>query len=300
MGAHPGRLDAASLPGPVEPQIRAAYRHCASITRESQSTFAAAFWMLPRPRRRALHAVYAFCRMADDIADDEDLQGDRGALLEHWRQELEDAFRGSSQSPVGIALGDAARRYDLSEQDFRDLLRGIESDLRGEDFRSFSELERYCYRVAGTVGRVLVGILGCGDSASLAYAEAMGTAVQLTNVLRDVRQDAQNGRIYLALEDMERMGVRRKDLEDPQPSEALRMLLAQYAERARIHYERAESLLPGAQRRRLRSAQAMGGIYRALLEALVTRGFSDLSQPVRLSRGKRVWIAASTWVGGGR
>ena len=253
--------------------------------------------MLPSPRRKALRAVYAFCRLADDIADDEDLQGDRGALLARWRDELERAFRGTARSPVGIALADAARRYELSEEDFQDLLRGIESDLRGEDFRTFSELERYCYRVAGTVGRVLVGILGCRDADSLAYAEAMGTAVQLTNVLRDVREDAKRGRVYLALEDMQRMGVVRKDLAQPEADEALRMLLGQYAERTRMRYERAEAMLPAQQRRRLRSAQAMGRIYRALLEASTLRGFSNLSEPVRLSARRRLWIAASVWLG---
>lgn len=294
------RLGATSLPERANPQLRAAYRHCASITRRSGSNFAAAFWILPRPRRKALHAVYAFCRLADDIADDAELQGDRAALLRRWRGELESSFRGAARSPVGIALTDAARRYQLSERDFQDLLQGIESDLRGEDFRSFAELERYCYRVAGTVGRVLVRILGCGDAASLAYGEAMGTAVQLTNVLRDVHADAESGRIYLAVEDMERMGVVRKDLEKPEPDEALRMLLAQYAERARIHYERAEALLPAQQRRNLRGAEAMGRIYRALLEAALLRGFSNLAEPVRLSPTRRFRIAAAVWIRGWR
>lgn len=297
MRAGTQRLEATSLPAGAIPDLRDAYQQCAAVTRRSGSNFAAAFWMLPRPRRRALHAVYAFCRLADDIADDAHLRGDRDALLAHWRSELESAFRGAARSPVGIALADAARRYELAEQDFQDLLRGIESDLRGEDFRSFPELERYCDRVAGTVGRVLVRILGCGDAASLAYATTMGTAVQLTNVLRDVREDALAGRVYLAREDMERMGVVRKDLENPEPDEALRMLLAQYAERARIHYERAEAMLPARQRRRLRGARAMGRIYRALLQAVVARGFSNLAEPVRLSSGRRSWIAISVWFG---
>jgi len=279
------------------PQTRASYRHCASVTRRSGSNFASAFWLLPRPRRQALYAVYAFCRLADDIADDVEVVGDRQELLERWRGELEAAFRGVPNTPVGVALADSARRYELCEGDFQDLLRGIESDLRGEDFRNSAELERYCYQVAGTVGRVLVRILGCGDPASLAYAEAMGTAVQLTNILRDVWEDAKNGRIYLALEDMDRMGVVRKDLEEPVAHEALRLLLAQYAERARIHYERADALLPAEQRWRLRGAQAMGRIYRVLLEELAHRGFANLAVPIRLSSARRMRIATAAWLG---
>jgi phytoene synthase len=180
---------------PLPADVRAAYRHCRDVTRRSGSSFAAAFWILPRERRRALHAIYAFCRLADDIADDPSLAGDRLALLTRWRAELEAAYRGKSEHPVGIALGDAVHRFQLPEQDFVELLRGVESDLRGEAMHTWDDLERYCDRVASTVGRLLVRVLGAQGPGAIEYATAMGVGVQLTNVLRDVGEDAASGRI---------------------------------------------------------------------------------------------------------
>lgn len=283
----------------MTPRLAAAYRHCEEVTRRSGSSFAAAFWMLPRPKRRALHAIYAFCRLADDIADDPAVEGDRGALLRRWREELEAAYRGKSEHPVGIALGDAAHRYRLPEGDFLELLRGVETDLTGETIETFEDLHRYCYRVASTVGLLLVRVLGYRNPQSLEYAVTMGIAVQLTNVLRDVGEDAASGRIYLAREDLERHRVAPESLGAEVMSEELRLLLALYAERARIFYERAEAVLPDEDRRNLRPAQAMGHIYRALLEELQRRGFPCLAGSVRLSSRRRLAIAAGTWLGWG-
>jgi phytoene synthase len=280
--------------------LRAAWRHCAGVVRRSDSSFAAAFWMFPRERRRALHAIYAFCRLADDIADDPALCGDRAALLARWTEELQAAYRGKSVHPVGVALGDAVHRYRLPEDVFLELLRGVETDLSGETIETWPELRRYCYRVASTVGLLLVRVLGSDGARTLAYAESLGVAVQLTNVLRDVGDDARAGRIYLAREEMTRFGVDAADLSADAPGENLRLLLALYAERARIHYDRAAALLPRAERRRLRPAEAMGRIYRVLLEELQGRGFPCTGAPLRLSRRRRLAIAAATWAGLGR
>ena len=279
------------------PEVEAAYAHCAQVTRAAGSSFAAAFWMLPRPRRQALHAIYAFCRLADDIADDPDVAGDRLRLLERWSDELSDAYRGKATHPVGVALGHAVERFALPEEIFQELLRGIETDLRGEPIDSFADLERYCYRVASTVGLLLVRVLEAGDPGALEYARSMGIAVQLTNILRDVGEDAVAGRIYLAREDLERLGVRPESLCEARMTEELRLLLALYAERARLYYERAAVALPEQDRRRLRPAEAMGHIYRALLDELHGRGFPCLEASLRLSRPRRLAIAASTWLG---
>jgi phytoene synthase len=281
--------------------LDAAYAHCEGVARRSGSSFAAAFWMLPRPRRRALHAIYAFCRLADDIADDPMLHGDRARLLERWREELGAAYCGRPATPVGVALGDAARRFQLPEPVFQDLLRGVESDLCGETVETWADLERYCYRVASTVGLLLVRVLEVRHPDSYAYARSMGIAVQLTNVLRDVGEDAAAGRIYLARDDLERLGVAPESLRATRPSDELRLLLALYAERARIYYERAAALVPEQDRRRLRPAEAMGRIYRALLDELQRRGFPCLTGALRLSQRRRVAIATATWLGvGGR
>jgi phytoene synthase len=277
--------------------VLAAYQHCEQVVRSSGSSFAAAFWMFSRPRRRALHAIYAFCRLADDIADDPEVSGDRHRLLERWREELRSAYRGKALHPVGLALGDAARRFQLPEEIFLDLLRGIESDLKGEAIETFDDLCRYCYRVASTVGLLIVQVLGCHHPRTRDYAVALGIAVQLTNVLRDVGQDASAGRIYLPRQDLERMDVDPGSLSGERESEELRLLMALYAERARIFYERAARLLPERDRRALRPAEAMGRIYRVLLEELRRRGFPCTQEPVRLSSSRRLAIAASVWLG---
>ena len=281
----------------LDARVLSAYEHCAEVTRRSGSSFASAFWMLPRPRRRAVHAVYAFCRLADDIADDPAVRGDRERLLERWRAELEAAYGGSPAHPIGVALGDAVRRFGLPRDVFLDLLRGIESDLRGEPMARFEDLRRYCYRVASTVGLLLVRVLDARHPRSLAYAEHMGIAVQLTNVLRDVGEDAAGGRIYLAREDLARFGVDEASLAHRQLTEPIRLLLALYAERARIEYEHAEALLPAEDRHALRPAEAMGRIYRRLLETMHQRGFPCLERPLRLSRPRRLAIAAGAWLG---
>lgn len=276
--------------------LRAAYAHCARVSRASGSSFLAAFWLFPRAQRRALHAIYAFCRMADDIADDACVRGDRVRLLERWRGVLDDAYLGRSEHPVGIALGDAALRFELPKRWFVDLLAGIEADLFGAPIEHFADLERYCYCVASTIGLLVVGVRGLQGEAARDYAIHMGIAVQLTNVLRDVGEDAAAGRIYLAREDLERMQVPPESLRRRERSEAQRLLFAVYAERARIRYERAEAALSPEARRLLRPVEAMGAIYRDLLDTLQARGFPCQGPALRLSRRRRVTVAARTWL----
>ena len=280
-----------------DPQIDAAYDHCAAISRASGSSFLAAFWMFPREQRLALHAIYAFCRLADDYADDENVKGDRQRLIDEWRRELEDAYLGKSTHPVGIALGHAAEQFQLRQEWFLDLLDGVESDLRGETIESFEDLERYCYCVASTIGLLVVAVRGMHGPAVQEYATNLGIAVQLTNVLRDVGEDARSGRIYLAREDLQRLGVRPEELAEREASGSVRLLLAVYAERARMRYERAQRLLPQELRRRARPAEAMGAIYRELLANLHAQGFPCLSRSLRLSKPRRLAIAAGVWLG---
>jgi phytoene synthase len=278
--------------------LLAAHAHCRAVTLRSGSSFAAAFWMFPKPKRQAVHAIYAFCRFADDVADDPSLLGNRALLLDRWRAELGAAYDGKPSHPVGIALADAVRRFDLPRGIFEELLAGVESDLERAPLETFEDVTRYCFRVASTVGILLVRLLGYQSPRALDYAEAMGIAVQLTNILRDVGEDAAAGRIYLAREDMHRFGVSRQSLvADPTPDE-LRVLLACYAERARLYYERAERLLPEEDRARLRPADAMGRIYRALLEEL--QRFPHTAPALRLSSARRLAITASVWLEGAR
>jgi phytoene synthase len=285
------------MPSEPEPSIAKAYRECAEITRRSGSSFASTFWMLPKPKRNALHAIYAFCRLADDIADDPEIAGDRTALLARWREELDDAFRGRAQHGVGVALSDAVERFRLPERVFLDLLAGVEFDLANGPIETFDDLQIYCYRVASTVGLLVVRILGFENPRSLEFAEALGIAVQLTNVLRDVGDDASTGRIYLPKDELERFGISTESILAGQMTAELQLLLSFNAKRAASYYERAEQLLPDEDRRALRPATAMGHIYRALLDELIQRNFPCFEQSVRLSKRRRVAIAAKVWIG---
>ncbi|MCH7643252.1 MAG: presqualene diphosphate synthase HpnD [Myxococcales bacterium] len=284
-------------PSEAEPNIAEAYRECAEITRRSGSSFASAFWMLPKPKRNALHAIYAFCRLADDIADDPEVAGDRTALLARWREELDGAYRGKAQHAVGVALSDAVERFRLPEGVFLDLLAGVEFDLADGPIETFDDLRLYCYRVASTVGLLVVRILGFKNPRSLEFAETLGIAVQLTNVLRDVGDDASTGRIYLPRDELERFGVSTGSVLAGHGTDALQPMLRFSAERAASYYERAEDLLPDEDRRSLRPATAMGRIYRALLDELIEREFPCFEQPLRLSKPRRIAIAAKVWMG---
>ncbi len=285
------------MPSKPEPSIAKAYRECAEITRRSGSSFASTFWMLPKPKRNALHAIYAFCRLADDIADDPEIAGNRTALLTRWREELDDAFRGKAQHAVGVALSDAVERFRLPERVFLDLLAGVEFDLANGPIETFDDLQLYCYRVASTVGLLVVRILGFENPRSLEFAETLGIAVQLTNVIRDVGDDASTGRIYLPKAELERFGVSTESILAGQMTAELQLMLSFNAKRAASYYERAEQLLPDEDRRALRPATAMGRIYRALLDELIERNFPCFEQPVRLSKSRRVVIAAKVWMG---
>jgi phytoene synthase len=282
----------------VDAELARAYAHCRRVVRRSGSSFAAAFWLLPAERRRALHAVYAFCRLADDIADEPAVKEDRSLLLARWREELDAAYLGKSTHPVGVALADAVHRYRLPQAVFEELLAGVRSDLRGEPIETFADLRRYCYRVASTVGILVCHLLERRDPHILQWAETLGVAVQLTNVLRDVGEDAARGRIYLPSEDLARFGVAPEELRPGAgpPPERVRLLLANLAEIARLHFERADALLDESERRSLRPARAMGRIYRALLDELYRQRFPSLERTVRLGKWRRLAIAASVWL----
>ena len=282
-----------------DPQVDAAYRHCAAASRASGSSFLAAFWMFPRSQRLALHAIYAFCRMADDIADDESVRGDRQRLVELWRRELEDAYLGKAVHPVGIALGHATNRFGIEQEWFQALLDGVESDLRGDTIDSFEDLEAYCYCVASTIGLMIVTLRGMQGPAVREYAISLGIAVQLTNILRDVGEDARAGRVYLAREDLQRLGVAEDDLSQRRPTHEVRQLFGLYAERAQLRYERAQQALPAELLREARPAQAMGEIYHQLLTTLRSQDCPGLAHSVRLSKTRRLSIAARVWLGAG-
>jgi len=281
-GAHP------------EPPVRAAYAYCAEVTRRSGSSFGVAFRLLPPERRAALNAVYAFCRFVDDVADDAAAR-DPAALLARWREELDAVYAGAPGHPIGVALADAVRRFSLDRRHFDDLITGVETDLVRRRYETFEELADYCYRVASTVGLLCVEIFGYGQPSARDYARDLGIAFQLTNILRDVREDAERGRIYLPLEDLRRFDVSEEELLAGRWSHRLGALLAFECGRARAHYLRARGVLAPEDRAALAPAEAMRRIYARLLDHIEERQFDVFGPRITLASHEKIALALRAW-----
>jgi 15-cis-phytoene synthase len=274
--------------------LAADYERCAEITRRSSSNFYYAFMLLPAERRRALYAVYAFCRFVDDIADDESIR-EPALLLARWREELDRAYGGAPTRPVSRALADAARRFSIPREYFEDVIAGVEMDLSRRRYATFDELRLYCYRVASAVGLICIEIFGYSNPAAKVYAENLGIAFQITNILRDVREDAARGRIYLPLEDLARFGVTEDEILRGVYSDAFVRLMEFEANRAREYYERAERALPPEDRSSLLTAEAMRSIYGALLNLIVSSHYRVFDRRLALSAPKKLYLVGRAW-----
>jgi 15-cis-phytoene synthase len=286
---------AALRPSPGAPRPEAgAYAYCRRVTRRSSSNFAYAFRLLGPERRAALHAVYAFCRFVDDVADEE-RGADPAALLARWRDELARVYGGTPTHPIGVALADAVRRFPLERRHFDDLITGVETDLRQRRWETFDALHEYCYRVASTVGLLCIEIFGYRRASAREYAVDLGIAFQLTNILRDVREDARRGRIYLPLDDLARFGVTEAELLAGRYSPRLGALMAFECGRARAHYLRARGALAPEDRASLAAAEAMRRIYQRLLARIEAREFDVFGPRVTLPRWEKVGLALAAW-----
>jgi phytoene synthase len=274
--------------------LRKAYAYCQAVTRRSSSNFYYAFRLLSPERRQALYAVYAFCRFIDDIADDKDRR-EPAALLARWREELELVYGGAPTHPIGCALAEAVRRFALPQEYFLDLIRGVEMDLTRRRYATFDELYQYCYRVASTVGLVCIEIFGYQQPSTRDYAIDLGIAFQLTNILRDVLEDARRGRIYLPLEDLHRFDCAEAELLAGRYSPRFAALMAFECSRARAYYRRARSALAPEDRGSLAAAEAMCSIYKRLLDRIEARNFDVFGPKVTLSRYEKVTLALAAW-----
>ncbi len=280
---------------PASPaSVRDAYAHCEAVTRRSSSNFYYAFRLLPAPRRRALCAVYAFCRFVDDIADEADRR-DPAALLARWREELAQVYDGTPTHPIGIALADAVRRFPIARQHFLDLIRGVELDLTQRRYETFEDLYQYCYLVASTVGLMCIEIFGYRADSARQYAIDLGIAFQLTNILRDVEEDAGRDRIYLPLADLRRFDCSETDLLSGHLSPPVASLMAFECGRARTYYERAAAALAAEDRATLVAAEAMRLIYERLLRRIEARHFDVFGAKVTLPRYEKLTLALSAW-----
>jgi phytoene synthase len=288
-------IAAAPMPGAVA-ALREDYARCASITRRSSSNFYYAFMLLPAERRQALYSVYAFCRFVDDIADTESV-GRPAELLARWREELERVFNGSPTHPISRALAHNVRRFAIPRRYFEDIIDGVEMDLGRTRYAAFEELRLYCYRVASAVGLVCIEIFGYRNPRVREYAEHLGIAFQLTNIIRDLSEDAARGRIYLPLEDLARFGVSEDDILHGVDTLELRRLLEYEVDRARSFYAQAASALPAEDRAAMVCAEAMRSIYHALLERIASNGYGVIGRRYRLSTPRKLYLVGRTWAG---
>jgi phytoene synthase len=284
--------------------LQASYAFCERVARRQAKNFYYSFLLLPRAQRQAMCAIYAFMRYCDDLSDDETIR-DRAAEIARWRQDLEAALERTADAredgrcsahPVWPAFSDAVARYRIPHQYFFDMIEGVSSDLEPRRIATFNELYDYCYHVASVVGLTIIHIFGFdapeAQSQASALAEKCGIAFQLTNILRDVREDSEKDRVYLPQEDLARFGVTAAELRAAQVSPNLRKLLEFEAARARQYYRDSEPLTGMIQQSSRASLRALIAIYSRLLDRIVAADYEVLAQRVRVPTWQKLWILA--------
>ena len=270
--------------------------YCQQKAAASGSSFYYSFLFLPPDRRRAITALYAFCREVDDVVDETLEPQIAAAKLAWWRAEVANLFSGNPQHPVTKALAPFQEKFSIQKERLDDILDGMEMDLTQSRYLDWPGLEKYCYRVAGAVGLLAAGIFGYRDARTLDYARALGIAFQLTNIIRDVGEDARKNRIYLPMADLKEFGVPAADILQGRETPEFGRLMAFQAARARAQYERAMHALPAQDRRAQRPGLIMAAIYRTLLDEIEREGFRVLKQKTSLTPLRKFWIAWKTWV----
>ena len=270
--------------------------YCQEKAAQSGSSFYYSFLFLPPEKRRAITALYAYCREVDDVVDecsDADLAK---ATLAWWRQEIAGTFAGAAQHPVAKALIPVVRQFDLPQARFHEIIDGMAMDLQYNRYPDFATLQSYCYRVAGAVGLMAAQIFGYRDSATLRYAENLGTAFQLTNIIRDVGEDARRDRVYLPLDELARFGVAASDIVHLRETDSFRRLIEFQIDRAREYYQRAFADLPRQDRKSQRPGLVMAAIYQTVLDEIYAGGCKVLNQRTSLTPVRKLWIAWKTWL----
>jgi phytoene synthase len=263
------------------------------------TNFAYSFLALSRDRREAITAVWDFCRAVDDEVDEHEERPleQRRAGLQRWRDEVAACFEGGEpRTPQGRALKAVVARWPVARSPLDQLIDGCAMDLEPTRFPTFCELRAYCYKVASTVGLVCIEIFGYENPGTRRYAEELGLALQLTNILRDVPSDLARGRLYLPLDELAAHGVTEDDLRAGRLTPAIAALLERQAQRAREQFARAEAALPAEDARRLVAARIMGAIYHDLLLRIAARGYDVFAERVRVPKFRKARIALSTWM----
>jgi 15-cis-phytoene synthase len=276
-----------------------AQAYCTNLTKQSGSNFYYSFFFLPKARREAMYTVYAFCKAVDSAVDEPPPGSDPKEELRRWRAELDQAYGGEPTWPLMMSLAHHAKQLSIPKAYFEELIKGVEMDLATTRYGTFEELSLYCYRVASIVGLICLHIFGPTSAHAQDYAVDLGMAFQLTNILRDLGADAEQGRIYLPQEDLNRYGYADAELLGRKEDSRLRDLIRFEAQRARTYYAKAQAALaclPKKDRRALTVAEIMRAVYSRILERIDRPDHAVFGPRVRLSTSHRLAIAGGVWL----
>jgi len=268
--------------------------YCQDKAAASGSSFYYSFLFLPAAQRQAIVALYAFCREVDDVVDECTDTGVARLKLQWWREEVHQLYESQPRHPVTQALASTLEHFDLPREQLQEIIDGMEMDLEQTRYASYKDLALYCHRVAGVVGLLSAEIFGYEDRHTLKYAHELGMAFQLTNILRDVREDAERERIYIPQDELARFGVTELDLLHARHTPAFTQLMEFQAERARQAYTQAFALLPEVDRHAQRSGLIMAAIYQATLDEIAADGYRVLEHRISLTPLRKLWIAWRT------
>jgi len=270
--------------------------YCQDKAKTSGSSFYNSFRFLPRDKRRAITALYAFCREVDDVVDECSDADVARTTLNWWRNEVAAIYDGKPQHPVAQALVTIVKQFNLAQEHFLEIIDGMEMDLDQTRYADFKSLQLYCYRVASVVGLLSVEIFGYTERQTLKYAHDLGIALQLTNIIRDVGEDARRDRIYLPMDELQQFGVSAADILNARETGNFQKLMAFQIERARHYYQLAMDHLPAADRKAQRTGLIMAAIYNATLDEVVASGCHVLNERVSLTPTFKLWLALKAWL----
>ena len=269
--------------------------YCQDKAAKSGSSFYYSFMFLPADKRRAITALYAFCREVDDVVDEcSDISVARTTLA-WWRGQVAEIYGGKPLHPVAIALVPVVKQFNMAQEHLLEIIDGMEMDLEQHQYADFKALQLYCYRVASVVGLLAAGIFGYTDRKTLKYAHDLGIAFQLTNIIRDVGEDARRGRIYLPQDELAQFGVHTHDILNAHETEEFQKLMQFQIERAQHFYQQAFEQLPAADRKSQRTGIIMSAIYRATLDEVAASGCHVLKERVSLTPLRKLWLVYKTW-----
>jgi len=269
-------------------------QYCQQKTAKSGSSFYYSFLFLTPEKRQAITALYTFCREADDIVDDCTDPAIAESKLDWWREEINRLYSNKPDHPVSLALSDALKSFNLHKEYFDEIIDGMQMDLHIAQYQNFNDLLLYCHRAAGVVGLLATEIFGYQHRDTLKFAENLGIAFQLTNIIRDVKEDALRGRIYLPMDELSQFNVTPDDLQQPITKESVRQLLKFQVERAKKYYTKAFSLLHKDDRSNQRSAVIMSSIYQTILSEIENDDFRIMEHRIKLTPLRKFWIAWKT------